>query len=313
MAEIDETALATLERAGIQPRGGFAEWLTQMAERARLQMEQTPVIGEIGNGEDYKYCKATLAAYRKVKKEAEEGRKSITSQLDAAKKAVMSFTSDSIAPIEDGIEALSKLQREYEDRGRAGKRARLEAWWEESYPLLALCTGEAAEPLVPFSRVFDPDWVKRVGELGRDDKAREAMAELADGIAAAQSEIEAAGLDPDVRSLALSRLFDTLDTSGNIAWATEQARRRRDLERVQAAVVPEAAPVEPDPENAAQAAHQAPPGAVPVRRRVTLDVPCAPRADRVLLVWADDDEELAAGIVAVKAAGLHGCVGKVVF
>lgn len=310
MAEIDETALATLERAGIQPRGGFAEWLTQMAERARVQMEQAPVIGEIRNGEDYKYCKAALAAYRKVKKEAEEGRKSITSQLDAAKKAVTSFTTDSIAPIEDGIEALSKLQREYEDKGRAEKRARLEAWWEESYPLLALCTGEAAEPLVPFSRVFDPDWVKRVGELGRDDKAREAMAELADGIAAAQSEIEAAGLDPDVRSLALSRLFDTLDTSGNIAWATEQARRRRDLERVQAAVVPEAAPVEPEPVEAPPAAPQTPAAG---RARVTLDLPREPPTDRVVCVWAGSLDELTAAREAMRAAGLHGCVGKVVF
>lgn len=315
MAEIDERAIATLERAGIQPQGSFAEWLTQMAERARVQMEQTPVIGEIRNGEDYKYCKATLAAYRKVKKEAEDGRKSITSQFDAAKKAVMSFTSDSIAPIEDGIAALSDLQREYEDKGRAEKRARLEAWWEESYPLLALCTGEAQQPLVPFSRVFDEDWVKRVGELGKDDKAREAMSALADGIAAAQSEIEAAGLDPDVRSLALSRLFDTLDPCGNIAWATEQARRQRDLERVQAAVVPEAAPMEPAPAEpvpvpaeAPQAAPQTPAGG---RAHVMLDLPCEPPTGRVLCVWVKDQEELKRARGAMVAAGLHGCIGKV--
>ena len=309
MAEIDEKAIATLERAGIQPQGSFAEWLTQMAERARAQIEQTPVIGEIRNGEDYKYCKATLAAYRKVKKEAEDGRKSITSQLDAAKKAVMSFTSDSIAPIGDGITALSNLQREYEDKGRVEKRARLEAWWEESYPLLALCTGEAQEPLVPFSRVFDEDWVKRVGELGKDDKAHEAMSALADGIAAAQSEIEAAALDPDVRSLALSRLFDTLDPRGNIAWATEQARRQRDLERVQAAVVSEAAPVEPVPSEAPQTAPQSP---VAGRARVTLDLPREPPTDRVVCVWAGSLDELAAAREAMRSAGLHGCVGRVV-
>lgn len=301
MAEIDEKAIATLERAGIQPQGSFAEWLTQMAERARVQIEQTPVIGEIRNGEDYKYCKATLAAYRKVKKEAEDGRKSITSQLDAAKKAVMSFTTDSIAPVVDGIDAMSKLQGEYEDKGRAEKRARLEAWWEESYPLLALCTGEAQEPLVPFSRIFDEDWVKRVGELGRDDKAHEAMSSLADGIAAAQSEIEAAGLDPDVRSLALSRLFDTLDPRGNIAWATEQARRQRDLERVQA-------PVEPEPAEAPQTAPEPP---VAGRARVTLDLPCEPRSERVLCVWVKDLEELNRARGAMVAAGLHGCIGKV--
>lgn len=312
MAETDESALAVLERAGIQPQGSFAEWLTRMAESARVQMERTPVIGEIRNGEDYRYCKAALAAYRKVKREADDGRKSITSQLDAARKAVMSFTADSIAPLDEGIETMSWLQREYEDRGRAEKRARLEAWWERSYPLLALCTGEAAEPLVPFERVFDPDWVKRVGELGRDEEAREAMSALADGIAAAQGEIESAGLDPDVRSLALSRLFDTLEPSGNIAWATEQARRQRDLERVQAAVVPEAAPVGAEPAECPQTASEGPTGAIPARRRVTLDVPCVPGACRALLVWADDDEELAAGIAAMRAAGLHGCVGRVI-
>ena len=311
MAEIDERALAVLPKAGILQDNGesYAAWINELADRAAAQVEQTPVIAEIRNGEDYKYCKATLAAYRKVKKEAEDGRKSITSQLDAAKKAVMGFVAEQVAPVNEGIEVMSALQREYEDRGRAEKRARLEAWWEESYPLLALCTGEAAEPLVPFARVFDEDWVKRVGELGRDDKAREAMSALADGIAAAQSEIEAAGLDPDVRSLALSRLFDTLDPRGNIAWATEQARRQRDLERVQAAVVPEAAPVEPVPSEAPQTAPQPP---VAGRARVTLDLPREPPTDRVVCVWAGSLDELAAAREAMRSAGLHGCVGRVV-
>ena len=308
--EPENDALAVLSRAGIQREdgGSFAEWLTGMADRAAKQVEQAPVIAKIRNMEDYQYCKAALAAYRKVEKEAEEGRKAITSQLDAAKKAVMSFTADSISPVKGGIGSMSRLQKEYEDKGRAEKRARLEAWWEQSYPLLALCTGEAEEPLVPFSRIFDVDWVKRVGELGKDDKAHEAMSALADGIAAAQSEIEAAGLDPDVRSLALSRLFDTLDPCGNIAWATEQARRQRDLERVQAAVVPEAAPVEPEPEKAPRAAS---PRCAAERFIVALDMPCEPPCERVLCVWADGDDELGRAMGAMKGAGLHGAIGKV--
>ena len=310
MAEIDERALAVLPKAGILQDNGesYAAWINELADRAAAQVEQTPVIAEIRNGEDYRYCKAALAAYRKVKKEAEDGRKSITSQLDAAKKAVMGFVAEQVAPVNEGIEVMSALQREYEDRGRAEKRARLEAWWEESYPLLALCTGEAQEPLVPFSRVFDEDWVKRVGELGKDDKAHEAMSALADGIAAAQSEIEAAALDPDVRSLALSRLFDTLDPCGNIAWATEQARRQRDLERVQAALVPEAAPVEPAPSEAPQTAPEPPAGG---RAQVLLDLPCEPPTGRVLCVWVKDPEELKMARGAMVAAGLHGAIGKV--
>ena len=306
--EPEKDALAVLSRAGIQREdgGSFAEWLTGMADRAARQVEQTPVIAKIRNMEDYKYCKAALAVYRKVEKEAEEGRKTITSQLDAAKKAVMSFTADSISPVKDGIGSMSRLQKEYEDKGRAEKRARLEAWWEQSYPLLALCTGEAEEPLVPFPRIFDEDWVKRVGELGSDEKAREAMAALADGIAAAQSEIEAAGLDPDVRSLALSRLFDTLDPCGNIAWATEQARRQRDLERVQAAVVPEAPPAEPE-----KAPRAASPRCAAERFIVALDMPCEPPCERVLCVWADGDGELGRAMEAMKGAGLHGAIGKV--
>ena len=307
---IDEKALAVLPKAGILQDNGesYAAWINELADRAAAQVEQTPVIAEIRNGEDYRYCKAALAAYRKVKKEAEDGRKSITSQLDAAKKAVMGFVAEQIAQVNEGIEVMSSLQREYEDRGRAEKRARLEAWWEESYPLLALCTGEAQEPLVPFTRVFDEDWVKRVGELGKDDKAHEAMSALADGIASAQSEIEAAGLDPDVRSLALSRLFDTLDPCGNIAWATEQARRQRDLERVQAAVVPEAAPVAPEPAEAPQTAPEPPAGG---RAHVMLDLPCEPQSERVLCVWVNGPEELKRAREAMVAAGLHGCIGKV--
>ena len=307
---IDEKALAVLPRAGILQNNGesYAAWINELADRAAAQVEQTPVIAEIRNGEDYRYCKAALAAYRKLKKDAEDGRKSITSQLDAAKKAVMGFVAEQIAPVNEGIEVMSSLQREYEDKGRAGKRARLEAWWEESYPLLALCTGEASEPLVPFSRVFDEDWVKRVGELGRDDKAHEAMSALADGIAAAQSEIEAAGLDPDVRSLALSRLFDTLDPCGNIAWATEQARRQRDLERVQTAVVPEAAPVAPEPVEAPQTAPEPPAGG---RAHVMLDLPCEPQSERVLCVWVNGPEEFKRAREAMVAAGLHGCIGRV--
>lgn len=310
MAEFDERALAVLPKAGILQDNGesYAAWINELADRAAAQVEQTPVIAEIRNGEDYRYCKAALAAYRKVKKEAEDGRKSITSQLDAAKKAVIGFVAEQVAPVNEGIEVMSALQREYEDKGRVEKRARLEAWWEEGYPLLALCTGEAQEPLVPFSRIFDEDWVKRVGELGKDDKAHEAMAALADGIAAAQSEIEAAGLDPDVRSLALSRLFDTLDPRGNIAWATEQARRQRDLERVQAAVVPEAAPVKPEPAEVPHAAPQPPAGC---RAHVMLDLPCEPQSERVLCVWVKDPEELERARGAMVAAGLHGCIGKV--
>lgn len=314
MAEIDEAALATLDRAGIRPEGGgsLAELMCELDARVQRQLEETPEIAEIATAEDYRYCKGALAALRKASREVDDARKGMTRELDAAKKAITSFFRDCASPLEGPIERMAALQRSYEDAAREAKRGRLEAWWEQSYPMLALCTGEAAEPLVPFERVFDPDWVRRLGEVNDDSKAREAMAAIADGIADAQSEIEAAGLGPGVRSLALSRLFDTLEPSGAIAWAVEEDRRRRDVERVQAATVPEAAPMVPEPAEAPQAAPEPPAQAAPGRHRAELDMPCEPGARRVLVVWADDDDDLAAGMAAMRGAGLHGCVGKVV-
>lgn len=302
----DKKEIAVLSAAGIEGADTFAEFLADMDSKAVKTLQDVPPIEALDGYEDYRYCKAALATYRKVKGEAEDGRKRITGELDRAKKACMQFVADSIAPLNAAIETMAGLQKGYEDDARAAKRARLEAWWEENYPLLALCTGEASEPLVPFSRIFDHDWIKRVSELGKDEKAQEAMAYIADVLGDAQSEIESAGLDPDVRSLALSRLFDTLDPCGNIAWATEQARRQRDLERVHEATVPISVCVDQEGESAPQAASQ------DGRHEVALSLPCEPKSERVLCVWVDSDEELAFAREAMKAAGLHGCIGKVI-
>lgn len=308
--ELNEEALAVLERAGIEcPADSYAQWMAQLDERVRLQLEETPELTEIRDGDDYRYCKSALAAMRKTGREIDAARKGLTGDLDKAKKAVMSFFKACTAPLDEQTERMSALQRSFEDGAREGKRERLQRWWEDTYPLLALCTGEAEEPLVPFARVFDPDWVKRLSEVNKDDAAHEAMAAIADGIASAQAEIEAAGLDPEVRTLALNRLFDTLDPAGNIAWATEQARRQRDLERVQAATV--TAPAEQGPEPV-QAPQEAPRPVRDERQRITLELPCEPGADRVLCVWCDSDEELHGAVAAMRAAGLHGCVGRAV-
>ena len=302
----DKQEIAVLSAAGIEGADTFAEFLADMDSKAVKTLQDVPPIKALEDYDDYRYCKAALATYRKVKKEAEDGRKRITGELDRAKKACMQFVGDSIAPLNAAIETMAGLQKGYEDDARAAKRARLEAWWERAYPMLALCTGEASEPLVPFERVFDPDWTRRVGELGKDDAAQDAMTEIAAGIADAQSEIESAGLDPDVRSLALSHLFETMDPCGNIAWATEQARRQRDLERVHEATVPIAVCVDQERESAPQAASQ------DGRHEVALSLPCEPKSERVLCVWVDSDEELAFAREAMKAAGLHGCIGRVI-
>lgn len=308
MAAPDGAALAVLDRAGIRPDGGgsFAELMCELDARVQRQMESTPEIAEIATAEDYRYCKAALAAMRKTAREVEGARRSMTRELDAAKKALTAFFRECASPMDGPIERMSALQRAHEDAAREAKRARLESWWEQSYPMLALCVGDASEPLVPFGRVFDPDWVRRLGEVGDDSKAREQMAALADSLAAAQAEIESAGLSPRARSLALSRLFETLEPSGAIAWAVEQERRQSALKAAQGAVEPVAAPAGPQGCNGPHKGAER-----PARSAVTLEVPCEVGASRVLLAWVDSDDELAAGMSAMRGAGLHGCVGRV--
>lgn len=319
----DEKALRALDLAGIEDAGGFAAFLADMDARAVKALEDVPPLKRIKDGEDYRYCKNALSAYRKLKKEAEDGRKRVTGELDRAKKACIQFVGDSIAPLDAAIGSMSALQKEYEERGRAAKRERLEAFWETEFPALALCTGEASEPLVSFDRIFDPDWTKRVGELGSDVKAQDAMRGLAASLAAYQREIEASGHDAEVKRLAVARMSETLECGGCIEWAVEEQRRRADAARLmesRAASVaaarpqdaPEAvpAPVAEQAAPSAQGAADKPAGA-PTRREVTFSLPCEPPCGRVLCVWIETDGDLKAAREAMVSAGLHGCIGKV--
>lgn len=320
-----ETTLATLDRAGIEPAGSFAEFLTRMAERARAQLEDTPEIAEIRGDEDYRYVKRALAALRKVSKEADETRRSITCQLDEAKRAVMGFTADSVRPVSEAVERMAALKAAYEDGGRAAKRARLEAYWEQAYPALALCR-EADEPLVPFSRIEDADWTRRVSELGRDESPRADMDALAAKLADGERAIDSLDAPDALKVSAKARLFETLDPVGAIAGIDAERRRLRDVERLDEARRAAGKRGEPAPQDPPQGSPLAPAPAAPEPERaaepvraaartrwdLSLSLPCEPGAARVLCVWCDSDDELAAAVAAMKSAGLHGCVGKAV-
>lgn len=319
----DEKELSTLALAGIKDAESFTTFLAEMDSRAVKALKDVPPLERIDNGEDYRYCKAALSTYRKLKKEAEDGSKRVTGELDRAKKACMQFVGESIAPLDAAIGSMSALQKAFEERGRAEKRARLQSFWETEFPALALCTGEASEPLVAFERVFDPDWTKRVGELASDVKAQDAMRALAASLAAYQREIEASGHDGETKRLAVARMFETLECGGCIEWAVEEQRRRADAARLMESradsVVdarphdaPEAAPA-PVCEQAAPSARWAAdkPAGAPTRREVVLSLPCEPPCERVLCVWVETPGEMEAARAAMVAAGLHGCIGKV--
>ena len=305
---VKDTEIA-LAAAGIAEPETFNGWLTQMAETARRALDETPAIERCDTQEDYRYIKMALSNLRKVKKESEEGRKRITGELDRAKKAVMSFTADSIEPVEDAIRGMAALKAGTEERWRDEKSARLERYWEETYPALALCTGEASEPLVPYARIADPDWVKRVSELDRDRKPREAMDALADRLSDGQRAIEALEVPDAAKSAALSCLFRELDASRALIAANEEARRLRDLDRLRERSETVAGATAEDAAASAEPPVIAPETEAPAPAPETAGKPA--KAVWVVEIECETDAECARVKALMVANGIHGKIRRV--
>lgn len=314
---IKEGEFQALELAGVTDEKSFTQMLSDTAAICDKQLESTPQLTAINGYDDYRYAKSSLAAYNGVIKQADEQRKTITGKLDEAKKACMAFYKEAVAPVRQAADATKALKDAYEDAARGAKRHRLQEYWEQTYPALALCAGTAEDPLVPFDRIFDADWIKRISELSadgsKDAKAKAAMDEIAATLTGGQREIESSGQPDEVQSMAVAHMFQTLSATGNIAWAVQETRRLDDVKRLQQAQV-EVANVK-----AADAPVQAPisepkpqPKPSSGKRRITVEVPVDIPASRLVLVYADSDQQMKMCKSVMSGAGLHGCIGKVV-
>lgn len=193
-------------------------------------------LGEIEGWDDYQQAKRDRAALNNTVKQANDARIEVKRTFMEPLDDFTAEVNEALAPLKEAQERQSKQVSDYEQRLRDAKRERLEAYWEESYPLLALNTGEAEEPLVPFDRVFDPDWTKRISEVGRDDEAREAMDSIADDLARGRDMISSLEEPEDIRLDALSRMYRMLDPVEAVTWAHEEARRKRDISGVERCV-----------------------------------------------------------------------------
>lgn len=290
-------------------------------------------VASIETADAYRQAKRDRTAVRAALKQVDDERKRVKS---AWMHPLNEFTSavDSATSALREVEAKQKAAiAAYEDAGREAKRGRLRAYWEGAYPALALCAGESDEPLVPFERVFDPDWTKRVSELpeGRDGAAREAMDRIAAKLAEGERMIDGLTADHDLKLSAKARMFETLDPVAAAHGIEVEARKRRDIERMQAAqaasiaearaadapqaeqdapCAPEApAPAGPEPETA-----RAPRNA-PERPTVTLSLPAGAAVPEgcaaAVVVWCASKEDMQAAVAAMRGAGLHGCAGRV--
>ena len=251
-------------------------------------------IREIGKGYTYRDCKSDLAALRKAKKQVEDERKRVKAAYSLPLTEFEAGVKSALRPMAEAEERIDGLIKAYEGKARNAKRKRLRAYWEQAYPALALCTGDAAQPLVPFEQIECPDWTKRMSEVdeGRDVKVTEKMDALADELARGAETIASLAEPEDVRADALSRLYRSArpvskasadlccDLGGAIDAAKEEGRRRADMARLaeaQAAtrvpaIEPQPAPQpEPNPEPEPDPAQPIGYAVIPVYDRAGLD------------------------------------------
>lgn len=193
-------------------------------------------LGEISSWEDYQQAKRQRAALNATVKQVSDERvrvkKTFMEPLDSFYAAI----DDAMAPVVNAQARQKEQVADFERRLRKAKHNRLEAYWEETYPLLALNTGEAEEPLVPFDRVFDPDWTKRISETSRDDDARAAMDDITSTLAHGRDMILAIDEPEGIRADALSRMYRTLDPVEAVTWAHEEAKRKGDIAAIDKAI-----------------------------------------------------------------------------
>ena len=218
------------------------------------------LAGKCEDEEDYRQAKRDRAAVNAAIKQVEDERKRVKTAWMAPYATFEAGVKGSMHPLVEVKDRIDAGIKAYEARAREVKKQRLREYWETNYPALALCTGEASEPLVPFDRVFDCDWIKRISELGDDRKPREQMDELAQRLARAAQVIKDRPEPAEVKRYGLSELYRTLDSDAAQTAMVEEARRQRDIKAlgespdvpgIPSMEAPDAA-YEPEPEPVAQ-------------------------------------------------------------
>ena len=290
----DELALTADVSAysGLSIPSNLAALTEACEEKASLYRK----IHEIGPRYTYAEAKRDRAAINRLVKQVEDERKRVKGAFTMPLVEFEAGVKSALRPLTEVQERQKALIADYEAKARTAKRGRLEAYWESTYPALALCAGEASEPLVPFDRVMANlagDWLKKTSKVdeGRDQTCTAQMDELADHLAEGARTIAGLNEPEDVRAAALSELYRSFSVTRAIDTAKEEARRIADISRLGEA---ERTTGVPHVETA--------PG--PARLRAFDGVPVA----FVVEVECADRDEMRRAVSAMRAAGLHGKV-----
>lgn len=301
MAETKAITKATVS-VTLADGGEFATWLQDMTNKANELAKQGIVAESIESVEDYKSAKQWRASANKVVKEIDEGRKVITSELDKAKRYVMDMAKQAASAAQDVSDKNASAIKSYEDRLRLAKKGRLQTYWEQTYPTFALCTGEAANPLVPFESIFEPSWIKTMSKLDDDSEARKTMDSVATYLTESSNIISQLDYPEQVKDAALSELYRTRDLQRATELAKEEARRLADIQRLKQA---EAIPVTKTAQTPEPTTQTAAPTPEPIVEQPSDTL------QFIVEVHCYSVAEKDAAVTLMKANGLHGKVRKV--
>lgn len=293
--EIVKLEVDTTPFSAYDVMGNLAE-VQRMCDDLATEFHIAPSIED---AKGYTAAKDRRAYWRKNLKQVEDERKRVKTAYLAPLTTFETAVKAATRNLTDVIDRQDQIIKDYEAGCRDRKRERLEGYWETTYPVLALCTGEAEEPLVPFSRIFDPDWVKRMGEIGNDKPAQDAMDAIAAGLANSKTVLDR--FPDEIRTAALSELYRTIDLSQALDRAEQEERRRADIDRLEAA---KAAP-EPvaDPEPAPEPAPE------PETAPETVPEPAGP--EYMVVVPCADRMAMERVVAVLKRHGIKGSIKRV--
>lgn len=223
---------------------GLAEWCQMLADEFGGEFT-------IRTQDEYRDVKRVRTAVNNAVKQVDAERKRVKKAYLVPLNAFEAEVERAVEPLKYVQEQQARMVRQWESDRRSAKRARLESWWEQNHPMLALCTGEAEEPLVSFDSIFDPDWTKRMSEVTDDRVPIEQMEEVARHVEDGMEVVDLMDRPDGFKALVRSELCRTHDITQAIKVASESWRRQEDARRVaeslaQNEVPVPAAPAQPD-------------------------------------------------------------------
>ena len=243
--------IVKLEAALVEPEEGIRSNVAELQRQCLDMAEEMRGARPIHTPDEYKEAKAMRAAVRKAAKQVDDERKRVKVAWTAPLNTFEASVKGCLSPLAEVEGEWDRAIKDYEARARSAKRERLQAYWESTYPALALCV--EGEPLVPFDRAAAcvEKELRNMSEMGegRDPGAFAKLDELAGHLAEGARTIASLSEPAEVREAALSNLYGTFNVVEAISEAKREHARRESMRALSAAQEETGVPaVEPEPE-----------------------------------------------------------------